>query len=197
MKLLNVLALLLALALPTQAQQNDPKVVVKAVADKVLSEILANKEKLDQGPEFLLGLVETHMLPIIDQERMAKMALMGHWQTISEEQQKNFIEGFKRLMIKTYAGAFKAYTGQKVSYADTRFNTSGSKAIVSSAIHMAGGSLVDLQYRLYQKNPGDWKVYDANLAGLGVLKTYRVQFNEQIQKDGIEKTIEQLLAVQL
>lgn len=197
MKILNVLALVLAFALPAQAQEADPKTVVKAVADKVLSEILQNKEKLDQGPEFLLSLVETHMLPIIDQERMAKMALKGHWKSISKEQQQNFIEGFKRLMIKTYAGAFKAYTGQKVSYADTRFNTSGSKAIVSSAIHMAGGSLVDLQYRLYQKNPGDWKVYDANLAGLGVLKTYRVQFNEQIQKDGIEKTIEQLLAVQL
>ena len=100
-------------------------------------------------------------------------------------------------MIKTYAGAFKSYTGQKVSYSDTKFNKSGSKAIVSSAIHMAGGSLVSLQYYLYQAEPGKWMVYDANLAGLGVLKTYRVQFNEQIRKDGIQKTIDQLLAVRL
>jgi ABC-type transporter MlaC component len=198
MKLISVIALVLAFAMPVQSQNiDDPKEVVKAVADKVLSEILANKEKLDQGPEFLLGLVETHMLPIIDQEQMSKMALKGHWNTITEQQQKNFIEGFKRLMIKTYAGAFKAYTGQKVSYSDTKFNKSRSKAIVSSAIHMAGGSLVNLQYRLYQAEKGKWMVYDANLAGLGVLKTYRVQFNEQIQKDGIQKTIDQLLAVSL
>jgi ABC-type transporter MlaC component len=56
---------------------------------------------------------------------------------------------------------------------------------------------VNLQYRLYQAGNGKWMVYDANLAGLGVLKTYRVQFNEQIQKDGIQKTIDQLLAVRL
>jgi len=197
MKLISVLALVLAFAMPVQSNDVNPKDVVKTVADKVLGEILVNKEKLDQGPEFLLSLVETHMLPIIDQELMAKLALQEQWNALSPEQQLNFIEGFKRLMIKTYAGAFKAYTGQEVSYADTKFNKSGNKAIVSSAIHMAGGTLVNLQYRLYQVSPGVWQVYDANLAGLGVLKTYRVQFAEQIQKDGIEKTIEQLLAVQL
>ena len=62
---------------------------------------------------------------------------------------------------------------------------------------MAGGSLVDLEYRLYQVEPNQWQIYDANLAGLGVLKTYRVQVAEQIQKDGIQKTIDRLLAVQL
>jgi len=196
-RLLTVFSLLLALALPSQAQSTHPKDLVKSVSDVVLKEILANKDKLDQGPSFLLSLVETHMLPIIDQERMAKMALGKHWGTINEQQQKNFIEGFKRLMIKTYAGAFKAYTGQEVTYGETKFNKTGSKAIVSSAIQMAGGSPVNLQYRLYQNNDGKWMVYDANLAGLGVLKTYRMQFAEQIQKDGIDKTIENLLALEL
>lgn len=197
MRLLTVFSLLLALALPSQAQSTHPKDLVKSVSDVVLKEILANKDKLDQGPSFLLSLVETHMLPIIDQERMAKMALGKHWGSINEQQQKNFIEGFKRLMIKTYAGAFKAYTGQEVTYGETKFNKTGSKAIVSSAIQMAGGSPVNLQYRLYQNNDGKWMVYDANLAGLGVLKTYRMQFAEQIQKDGIDKTIENLLALEL
>lgn len=197
MRLLTLFSLLITLALPAQAQSSNPKELVKSVSDVVLKEILDNKEKLDQGPAFLLNLVETHMLPIIDQERMAKMALGKHWKAIDKEQQQNFIEGFKRLMIKTYAGAFKAYTGQEVTYGETKFNKTGSKAIVSSAIQMAGGSPINLQYRLYQNKKGDWMVYDANLAGLGVLKTYRMQFAEQIQKDGIEKTIEQLLALEL
>jgi phospholipid transport system substrate-binding protein len=197
MRILSVLALMAVFVLPAQSQEIDPQTVVKAVADKVLTEIVENKEKLDQGPEFLLNLVESYMLPIIDQERMAKLSLQSHWNAMTLEQQLNFIEGFKRLMIKTYAGAFKAYTGQKVSYKDTRFNKSGSKAIVKSAIHMAGGSLVNLEYRLHQVTPGEWQIYDANLAGFGVLKTYRVQFAEQIQKDGIQKTIDSLLAVQL
>lgn len=195
-RVLALFSLLLALAVPAQAEK-DPKVLVKSVADVVLSEILANKEKLEQGPSFLMGLVETHMLPIIDEERMTMMVLGDQWKAMNSDQQKSFVEGFKRLMVKTYAGAFKAYNGQEVTYGDTRFNKTGSKAIVYSAIQMPGGTPVELQYRLYQAKPDTWLVYDANLAGLGVLKTYRVQFAEQIQRDGLDKTIADLMNIEL
>jgi ABC-type transporter MlaC component len=196
-RLFSVLGLLMALMLPAQAQEPQPKEVVKSVSDVVLAEILANKDKLDQGPDFLLQLVETRMLPIIDQKRMSQLALGKHWEVISDKQRSDFAEGFKRLLIKTYAGAFKAYTGQDVTYGETRFNKSGDKAIVSSDIHVAGGSPVNLQYRLYQPEPGQWLVYDATIAGLGLIRTYRAQFNDQIERDGIDQTIAQLQSVQL
>lgn len=196
-RLVSIVGLMWALAMPLQAEQSNPKEVVKAVSDVVLAEILANKEKLDQGPEFLLQLVETRMLPIIDQELMSKLALGKHWGEIDAQQRKSFTEGFKRLLIKTYAGAFKAYTGQDVTYGETRFNKAGDKAIVNSDIHVAGGSPVNLQYRLYQPESGKWMVYDATIAGLGLVRTYRAQFNEQIEREGIEKTIAQLQSVQL
>jgi ABC-type transporter MlaC component len=196
-RLFSVLGLLMALMLPAQAQEPQPKEVVKSVSDVVLAEILANKDKLDQGPDFLLQLVETRMLPIIDQKRMSQLALGKHWEAISDKQRSDFAEGFKRLLIKTYAGAFKAYTGQDVTYGETRFNKSGDKAIVSSDIHVAGGSPVNLQYRLYQPEPGQWLVYDATIAGLGLIRTYRAQFNDQIERDGIDQTIAQLQSVQL
>ena len=196
-RLLSVLGLMLALMLPAQADDIHPQKVVKSVSDVVLAEILANKDKLDQGPEFLLSLVETRMLPIIDQERMSQLALGKYWADINDKQRADFAEGFKRLLIKTYAGAFKAYTGQDVTYGETRFNKSGDKAIVSSDIHVAGGSPVNLQYRLYQPKPGQWLVYDATIAGLGLIRTYRAQFSDQIERDGIDKTIAQLQSVQL
>lgn len=195
-RIYSLLVMLIALALPAHAESS-PKQVVKTVSDVVLSEILANKSKLDADPTFLLGLVENKMIPIIDQKRMAMLALGKNWKKISKTQQSDFIDGFKRLLVKTYAGAFKAYTGQDVTYGKTKFNKSGSKAIVNSQIHMPGSTPIQLQYRLYQPEPGQWKVYDANIAGLGLLKTYRVQFSEQIQRDGIEKTIAQLKSVQL
>ena len=196
-RLISVLGLMLALMLPVQANEPNPQVLVKSVSDVVLAEILANKEQLDKGPEFLLGLVETRMLPIIDQKRMSQLALGKYWKEISDKQRADFVEGFKRLLIKTYAGAFKAYTGQDVTYGETRFNKSGDKAIVSSDIHVAGGSPVNLQYRLYQPKPGQWLVYDATIAGLGLVRTYRAQFSDQIERDGIDKTISELQSVQL
>ena len=81
--------------MPAQAESN-PKQVVKSVSDVVLAEILANKAKLDNDPGFLMGLVENKMIPIIDQQRMAKLALGKNWKKISKQQQQDFIDGFKR-----------------------------------------------------------------------------------------------------
>ena len=196
-RIISILSLLMALVLPAQAEQTDPQVLVKAVSDTVLASILANKEQMAAGPEFLANLIEGQIIPIIDQSRMAKYALGKHWKAISDQQKQDFTSGFKRLLIKTYSGAFKAYTGQDVTYSKTKFNKKADKAIVTSDIHMAGGSPVRLKYRLYLSKQGKWLVYDANIAGLGLLKTYRAQFSEQIQRDGIENTIAKLNAVQL
>jgi len=195
-RFLSVMSLLWLFMLPAHADTN-PQQVVKSVSDVVLAKILDNKAELDKGPEFLLSLVEEQILPIIDQERMSQLALGKHWNSINDEQKKAFTEGFKRLLIKTYAGAFKAYTGQDVTYGDVRFNKSKDKAIVSSDIHVAGGAPVNLQYRLYQKTPSQWLVYDATIAGLGLVRTYRAQFNDQIAKDGVDAMIAQLKSVEL
>jgi len=196
-QVLSILVLLCLTLGQAQAEDTKPKQTVKQVADVVLEQILENKDKLEQGPEFLMKLVETHMLPIIDQRLMSRLALGDNWDNIDETQKQDFITGFKRLLVKTYAGAFKAYTGQAVTYGETRFNKSRSKAIVNSEIEMSSGSPIRLQYRLYQNDAGDWLVYDANIAGLSLIKTYRIQFSEQIEKEGIDQTISKLNSVQL
>lgn len=194
-RLFAVLTLLAAFVMPAQAQQDDPQSVVKGISDVVLAEILANKAKLASSPAFLPGLIETHIIPIIDQKRMAKMAVGKHWKKFSSEQKAEFVSGFKKLLIKTYAGAFKAYTGQDVTYGETKFKKSKkgvNTAKVKSDIHLAGGSPIRLIYSMYKSKQDKWLVYDANIAGLGLVKTYRAQFAEQIQRDGIEKTIARL-----
>ncbi len=194
-RLFAVLTLLAAFVMPAQAQQDDPQSLVKNISDVVLAQILANKAKLASSPTFLPGLIETHIIPIIDQKRMAKMAVGKHWKKFSKEQKTEFVSGFKKLLIKTYAGAFKAYTGQDVTYGETKYKKSKrgvNTAKVKSDIHLAGGSPIRLIYSMYKSKQDKWLVYDANIAGLGLVKTYRAQFSEQIQRDGIEKTIARL-----
>lgn len=176
-----------------QVFADEPKELVKAAADELLAEILANKEKASTDGAFLSGLIESKLIPIVDQERMAKLALGKNWKKATAEQKADFIQGFRSLLIRTYSGAFRAYNGQEVTYGKTRFDKSNTKAIVNSAIQQPGGNAIDIQYRLYKhKKTGEWKVFDAKVAGLGLLKTYRAQFAEQIQREGLEKTIAQL-----
>ncbi len=189
-------ALVLMLA-SLSAVADEPKALVKGAADKLLAQILANKEKVDANVDYLASLIETNLIPIVDQERMAKLALGKHWGEATGQQQKDFIDGFRGLLIRTYSGAFRAYNGQEVTYGETRMDDTQTKAIVNSAIVQPGGTSIDIQYRLFKdEDNGQWKVFDAKVAGLGLLKTYRAQFTDQIQRDGIDKTIAQLKAGQ-
>lgn len=174
------------------AVADEPKALVKGAADQLLAEILANKEKVDSNADYLAGLISEKLIPIVDQDRMAKLTLGKNWKKTSEQQRLDFIDGFRGLLIKTYSGAFRAYNGQDVTYGETRFDKTKTKAIVNSSILQPGGRSIDIQYRLYKNKANVWKVFDAKVAGLGLLKTYRAQFAEQIQRDGIDKTIAQL-----
>jgi phospholipid transport system substrate-binding protein len=190
---LTVLTLLFSL---NSLAGNAPEVVVKTAADKLLSQILANKSKVESDPKYVASLVEDNLIDIVDQDRMAKLALGKYWKDTSDKQKADFIRGFKLLLIKTYAGAFKAYNGQPITYSATRYNDSKDKAIVETQIQQPGGQNIDLQYRMSLNN-GEWKVFDAVVAGLGLVQTYRTQFAEQIQRDGLDNTIAQLNATQL
>ena len=188
-----LLSALILLFASFQALADEPMALVKTAADQLLAEILENKAKVDADNGFLATLIESKLIPIVDQDRMAKLALGKNWKKANAKQQNDFIEGFRALLIRTYSGAFRAYNGQEVTYGETRFDKTNTKAIVNSAIQQPGGNAIDIQYRLYKnEKTGEWKVFDAKVAGLGLLKTYRAQFAEQIQRDGLDSTIAQL-----
>ena len=69
-----------------------------------------------------------------------------------------------------------------------KFNSAGDKAIVRSEIVAAGGPPIVGDYRLRFSN-GQWKAYDAVIEGVGLLKSYRSQFTDEIRQKGIDGTI--------
>ena len=179
------------------AVAEEPQALIKTAADQLLSEILSNKEKVDSDTGYLANLIEKNLIPVVDQQYMAKLAMGKSWKQANDQQKQDFMEGFRKLLIKTYAGAFRAYNGQEVTYGETRFSKDKRKAKVMSAIVQPGGKSIDIEYRLLKGTTGDWKVVDAKVAGLALLKTYRTQFAEQFQRDGLDKTIAELKSTEL
>ena len=169
-----------------------PNDVVKNAADKLIESLTKEKDNISKKPEIVPNLVKDIILPIVDTRLMAKLALgKKHWSQANTSQKQQFADGFKKLLIKTYSAAFASYNGQKMSFKEAKFNTKGDKAMVRSEILQPGGA-IQVDYKLYKNKKGEWKMYDAVVAGLALIKTYRVQFNEQIQRDGLDKTLNDL-----
>ncbi|UTW47902.1 phospholipid-binding protein MlaC [Bacterioplanoides sp. SCSIO 12839] len=185
-------AIFLALIFSAAASAQDPKAVVETATQGVIGE-LTKLDKEDRTEEQIRRLVMTYIVPAIDQEKIAKGALGKHWKRATEEQQAAFIDNFRELQIRTYTGAFKAFNGEEFSFEAAKFNKKGNRALVKGKLVQNNGSVVPIDFRLYQnKQSQQWLVYDAVVAGLGMVKTYRQQLSERLQTISIADLLVEL-----
>ena len=158
----------------------------------VISE-LKKLNKEDRTDEQIRRLVMTYIVPAIDQKKIAKGALGKHWRRASKEQRAAFIDSFRDLQIRTYTGAFKAFNGEKFTFEDAKFNSRGDRALVKGNLIQNNGSTVPIDFRLYRnKKTQQWQIYDAIVAGLGMVKTYRQQLSERLQSVSIAELLKEL-----
>ena len=187
-KMLLMLWVCMAAATLTRADEQTPLAVTQHAANELTTRLLADKSIIEKNPKHVEKLVEEVLIPIFDTERMAKLVLAKNWKKATPEQQKAFSEGFQKILVRTYASAFAAFDGQEIVFREPKFNSAGDKAIVRSEIVAAGGPPIVVDYRLRFSN-GQWKAYDAVIEGVGLLKSYRSQFTDEIRQKGIDGTI--------
>lgn len=177
---------------PNAPSKEKPADVVRAATLGVIGE-LSSLSKEERTETQIRRLVMTYIVPAIDQQKIAKGALGKHWRRASKEQRKAFINRFRDLQIRTYTGAFKAFNGEQFSFDDAKFNQRGDRALVKGKLIQNSGNPVPIDFRLYHnKKTQQWQIYDAVVAGLGMVKTYRQQLNERLQKISMEQLLAEL-----
>ena len=166
----------------TQAwADKSPGEVVSSATSGLISEL--NQLTPEQRTEDeVRRLVMAYIVPAIDQERIAKGALGKYWRLAKPAQRQSFIDRFRELQIRTYSGAFKAFSGEELSFEDARLNNKGNKALVKGKLIQTNGNVIPIDFRLFQsKKDKQWRVYDAVVSGLSMVKTYREQMSERLQ----------------
>ncbi len=185
-------ALLMLMASVTASASSDPLEVVSSATEGVISELKKTKPS-ERTPDMFRELVTEYILPAIDQEKIAIGALGKYWRQATPDERQEFIKVFRERQLNTYSGAFKAYDGQKLTFSDTRYSPEGDRAIVKGQFMPSGGAEpVPVDFRLYRNNDGDWLIYDAIIAGLSMVKTYRTQYSEQLQNKSIQELLTEL-----
>lgn len=176
------------------AQQPTPEVVIEQATQGVINQ-LSQLEVEERTEKAIRQLVLTWIIPAIDEQRVAMGALAKHWRSATPEQRQAFIELYRDLQIKTYGGAFKAFDGEKIVVSETVYNDRGDRAIVKTLLHQKDGNEIPVDFRLYQKEADSpWLVYDAVVAGLSLVKSYRDQLNQELQNTSLENFLKELSA---
>lgn len=170
------------------ADMSTPDGLVKTVTSQVLDQIKADKQIQSGNITRITQLVNEKILPYTDFTRTTRLVMGRNWNTATPQQQKDIVEQFKMLLIRTYSGALAQVRDQQVQYKPFRADPSDTDVVVRSVV-LNNGSPIELDYRLY-KTPQGWKVYDINVLGAWLIQAYQQQFNEQIQQHGVEGLVQ-------
>ena len=186
-----------ALGLPLAALAVDetPDALIRRLSVDVLNTVRADKAIQAGDIDKVIALVDKTVMPNVNFRRMTAAAVGPGWRQATPEQQKRLQDEFKILLVRTYAGALAQVSDQTVRIKPMRAAADDKDVLVRTEI-VGKGDPIQLDYRL-EKTPGEgagWKIYNLNVLGVWLVETYRSQFAQEINANGIDGLIDTLVA---
>jgi len=190
---LHIVGVAFALIAGSAIAQEAPDAMVKRVSQEVLT-IIKSDPKVQAGDQARIReVVETKLLPNFDFERLTALAKGRNWRQATPEQQKQLVEQFRTLLVRTYSGALTQYRDQTMDYKPLRADANATEVTVRTEVVRQGQAPVPIDYSMAKAASG-WKVYDVIVGGVSLVTNYRDEFNEQIKSGGIDGLIKTLQA---
>ena len=127
--------------------------------------------------------------PLFDFPLMAKLTLgKKYWPDLSEEQKEKFTRLFIERLRSSYLGRLTSYKDEKIIYE--------SPVLVEKKVHIpsylvSNSNKISILYKFYQSNT-DWKIYDLEIEGVSIIRSYRSQFYEILQNGSFEDLLQKM-----
>ena len=192
MKKLVMIVLLYAvfgLFLLSPAVTADDKSAAEEFLKNNLDAVFSVLQKNDLSPQARNSKVEEIVTPMFDFELMGKLSLgKKYWPDLSPEQREKFTELFVERLRQSYLNKLTAYTDEKIIYE--------SPVTVKKKVHMptlliSKGKKISMLYKLYSSS-NSWKIYDVEIEGVSIIRSYRSQFNEILQKGTFDDLLQKM-----
>lgn len=168
-----------------------PDALIKRVSAEVLDNIKSDKAVRVGDMTKIMSLVDSKIMPNVNFTRMTASAVGRNWRQATPAQQKQLQDEFKTLLIRTYSGALSQVQDQSINVKPLRAAPEDNEVIVRTEV-LGRGEPAQLDYRM-EKTATGWKIYDLNVLGVWLVETYRTQFAQEINKNGVDGLIASLV----
>lgn len=187
-----VLALLpLAPGASAFAAPDEATALVQRTSERMLSTLQERRGEVDRNPALIYGMIDSILAPHFDFERITQGALGQHWRQATPEQQRKLIDGFKQVLVRTYARSLLSYSGQEIRYLPVKPGSRSNTVTVSTEVRDRGAAPIPVDYRMHNNGSG-WKVYDVVINNASLVGNYRSSFATEVRQGGIDGLITKL-----
>jgi phospholipid transport system substrate-binding protein len=136
-------------------------------------------------------MIDSIVAPHFDFEKITQGAVGQYWRQASPAQQRELVNGFKQVLVRTYARSLLNYSGEEIRYLPLKPGSKRNTVTVSTEVRESGGAPVPVDYRMYNGGSG-WKVYDVVINNASLVGNYRSSFATEIRQKGLDGLITKL-----
>ncbi|MBE9544675.1 MAG: ABC transporter substrate-binding protein [Proteobacteria bacterium] len=159
--------------------KRDAEEIVKGKLDAVFA--VLQKKDLDQPAR--KKEIDEIVTPMFDFALMAKLSLgRKYWPNLPREKKEKFTQLYIELLKTSYLDKLALYTDEKVIFEPP---AQVKKKVRIPTQLVSKDRKTSILYKLY-KPADDWKVYDLEIQGVSIIRSYRSQFGEILQSGTID-----------
>jgi len=152
---------------------------IQTSGDKALT-IIANKSlPQEEVAKDFAGLLDEYF----DLMTVGRFVIGRFWNSATEAQQQEYVELFKKLIIKNYGSKMSMYTGEGFKVTSTRVESDFDTVVSSQITHPGTTQTTNIDWRVRDKN-GKMGIIDVVIEGVSMSVTQKQEYASIIQRNG-------------
>jgi len=180
---------MLSLPMGCQSAAAENEASAEALLKANLAAVFAVLQKQDLDQEAKNREIIETVNPMFDFSLMAKLTLgRKYWPGLTPEQKESFTQLFIKRLRTSYLDSLTLYTDEKVIYE--------TPVEVKQKIHIptylvSQNNKISIRYKFYHSK-SNWKIYDLEIQGVSIVRSYRSQFHEILKSGTIDDLLTKL-----
>lgn len=161
--------------------------LIRETVDRVMTAVRNNELNADEKMEKVMGVVT----PIFDLPLMAKLTLgRKNWPKFSMKQREIFTDLFVKQLQESYMGNVEMVADEEVKFEAPFYK---SKKVHMMTRFITKEDLIEILYKLYfEKKAKKWRVYDVEIQGISIVKSYGMQYDQVLQNETVETLLQKM-----
>ena len=171
-----IIFFIFALAQKSFAYSSDPKQFIQEVVDEAKQVLVDANSK-----EYKTKKLSEMALRTVDIKGVAYYSLANYRKELNEEQMKEYLVLFEKYFLKSFTSRLTDYSDPKIDVLSTEVLNPKYTIVKSILLATDKKPAVNIEWRVYTKNPDKPLIRDLIIEGLSLARTQKEEFASVIE----------------
>ena len=156
----------------------DPSQFIQSIVDEASKALIINKTKEERMDE-----LKSIAIKSVDIKGIGLYTLGSYRKNLSDAQKEEYNDLFKKYFLKSFSSRLSDYTDPKINVISQEKLNEKYTIVSSVLVATEKKPEVNIQWRVYTKNPDQPLIRDLIIEGLSLARTQKEEFNSVIQSN--------------